>query len=176
MIHAKYKEFKIIENFKHFIINKSNEVFNEKLNENDINEKNNKLKSEHQITPKSIKIDVLDMLKFIEVKYGPQYFYYIDKENNQLIIKIQTNSKCENIQAKYIILEEQIKFTIKGHKLCQEKNTPKKKKTIVLFNEKRKENDFEIEFIIERNKISYLKEVNKSQEKGFYILTYTINN
>jgi hypothetical protein len=51
-----------------------------------------------------------------------------------------------------------------------------KKKTIVLFNEKRKENDFEIEFIIERNKISYLKEVNKSQEKGFYILTYTINN
>ena len=33
---------------------------------------------------------------------------------------------------------------------------------------KEKKMNFEIEFIIERNNISYLKKVNQSQEKDFY--------
>ena len=173
---ANYKKFNIIENFRKFIINKSNEVFNEKLNENDIFERNNKLKTKFQITPKSIKIDVLDMVKFIEVKYVPPYYFYIDDEKKQLIIKIQTNSKCEKIKSKYITIENQIKFEIKGHKLCQGKKNSQKKKTMILFNEKRKENDFEIEFYIERNNISYLKEDEHIQKEGFYILKYFIYN
>ena len=175
---AKYKKFSVVETFKNFIIKKSNEVFNEKLNENDIYEENNKLKVKKEITPKSIKIDVSDMVKFIEVKYVPPYYFYYDKDKKYLFIKIQTNSMCEKIESKYSIFEEgdQIKFEIKGHKLCQGRKSSKKKRTIVLFNEKRKENDFEIVFYIERNNISFLEEEEKNQKEGFYILKYRIYN
>ena len=142
------KHENIIEKLRKYIIEKSDLVLSEKIN--DIILKDGKMKTENQkIEPKSIAADELDNLTFISKGYNPNYSYF--KKNKFFCIEIAICGKVYiNYDIKYIDNNKKIKFYIWGEKYKFEGHL----NGIYQSSSKRKYGNFQISFEIDMNEYS----------------------
>ena len=168
---GKFDSFDVVEKFRKFIIYKSKEVFNENLDDNDLYIDHSKLKSAKKITAKELKIDILDTINIIEKDSIPYCYYIYDK---YLIIEIQVNSEIKDFNINYKIIENQIKFEIKGIKLLFNDEIEKDKIICKEFEGNRKELIIDIKFSMNRRNISYFKKKGEELINGSYTIIYEI--
>jgi hypothetical protein len=165
------KHENVIERLRNYIIEKSELVLSEKIN--DIILKDGKMKIENQkIEPKSIAADELDNLTFISNGYNPNYSYF--KKNKVFCIEIAICGKVYiNYDIKYIDNNKKIKFYIWGEKYKFEGHL----NGIYQSSSKRKYGNFQISFEIDMNEYS-IKGLNKTPTiemiKGVVKINYGI--
>ncbi len=165
------KHENIIERLRKYVIDKSELVLLEKIN--DIILKDGKMKVENQkIKPKSIAADELDNLTFISNGYNPNYSYY--KTNKHFCIEIAICGKVNiNYDFKYIENNKKIKFHIWGEKYKFKTHV----NSIYNNSSKRKYGKFNISFEIDMKEYS-IKGLQKNPTvemiKGLAKLNYDI--
>ena len=165
------KHENVIERLRNYIIEKSELVLSEKIN--DIILKDGKMKIENQkIEPKSIAADELDNLTFISNGYNPNYSYF--KKNKVFCIEIAICGKVNiNYYFKNFDNNKKIKFHIWGEK----SKFNERLNSIYNSSSKRKYGNFQITFEIDMNEYS-IKGLNKTPTiemiKGVVKINYGI--
>jgi hypothetical protein len=165
------KHENIIERLRKYVIDKSELVLLEKIN--DIILKDGKMKVENQkIQPKSIAADELDNLTFISNGYNPNYSYYTTDKTFCIEIAICGNASLKH-DFRYIENNKKIKFHIWGEKYKFKTH----ENSIYNSSSKRKYGNYNISFEIDMKEYS-IKGLQKNPTvemiKGLAKLNYDI--
>jgi len=134
------KSFPVIEKLKEFFVKFSEEAFEDKINENEINISEDltiKLNPEKKILFKKCLIDEMGFSNFLGSGFEPTYWIYRDKDN--INITFESSGKVKELEPNCEFGDGFYKFSISGNKEIQ---LPEESKDIKFFENSIKQGKF----------------------------------
>ena len=117
-----FTKFPVIEKLQNFFKDISKSFIENNINNYEFDNSNKnliKLKLDDKIKLKKCLIDELGINILLNKKFIPKYCYYIDNENNKLIIELEISGKFKDIKVKIIPKENLYLFKVEGFKIVE---------------------------------------------------------